>query len=573
MGRGKVLIVAAALAAAFVCSVCFPPVAGGRPADSPSAVINEIFYDPQGSDAGQEFVELFNRSEQAVCLLGWTLETGNGAYEQRWKLEWQGIETDTISPGGFFVISEESVDPEGDYVTNLDLQNGPDGCRLTSLDGSVDVVGWGDLLYAEYYEGEPCEKAASGSSIGRDPDGLDTGHNQEDFAPFERPSPHDYNHPPSDLKIAKAALSRYTTTSGVDIDIVCCVANCGTQACGTGGTVFAAVGAHEDSTRLTGDLTPGDLFDVVVRPVSPGEGLHLVRVWHRSAFDRWHDNDSLVTTIVLPPSPVVVNEIMFRPGSHDCEWIELLNTGYTAIDLKSWTLEDQCRRPRTITEDDLWLEAGAYLLLVEDQQVFAMAHQDPDINFLRPAGGWPTLNDKDGAFGIADMVVVRDYHGTAVDSVAYRERWSSPGVSIERIDPRQPSPNPANWSPHYGGDQSSPGRANSVSFHVGDGRDILSLCPEAFTPDGNGANDFLAVKVTFPEACLVRLGVFDLAGNMVQSLIDGEVIEQSRTTFWNGKSTDGRDLATGVYLVTLEAKATSSDRAYELKRPAILVRR
>lgn len=573
MGRGEVLIVAAALAAAFVCLDCPPQAAYGLSASSPNVVINEVFYDPQGSDTGQEFVELYNPSDQPVCLSGWAFETGNGSYEQRWKLEWEGTEADTIPPGEFFVIGEEYLGPEADLVTDLDLQNGPDGCRLTSFDGSMDVLGWGDLVFTEYYEGQPCNEVASGSSIGRDPDGRDTDRNLEDFAPFKRPSPGDYNHPPFDLGLARAAMSRYTTTSGSRIDIVCCIANCGTQACGSGAKVFAAVGPYADSTILTGDLTPGGLFDVVVRPAYPGEGLHMVRVWHRSEFDRWHDNDSLVTTIVLPPSPVVVNEIMFSPGSRDCEWVELLNAGFTVLNLKSWTLEDQCGRPRTITKDDLLLEPGAYLLLVEDEEVFAMAHQDPDPCFLRPEGGWPTLNDKDGPLGIADMVVIRDCRGTTVDSAVYRERWSGPGVSIERIDPRQPSPNPANWSPHYGSGQGSPGRANSVSFQVGDGRGILSLSPEAFTPDGNGMNDFLAVKVSFPEACLVRLGVFDLAGNMVCSLIDGEVVEVSRTTFWNGDGTGGKRLATGVYLIALEAKAVCSGKAYELKRPAILVRR
>jgi hypothetical protein len=414
---------------------------------------------------------------------------------------------------------------------------------------------------------------SSGSSIGRDPDGRDSDRNSDDFTALAQPSPGDYNHPPFDLTISKAALSRYTPTASSQIDIACCIVNCGTETCGSGAKVFAAAGPYLDSTTVMGDLAPGEHLRLAAQPPHPGSGLHLVSVWQRFKPDRWHGNDTLVTSIVLLPSPLVINEIMYKPGTHDCEWVELLNRGRVDLNLKHWTIEDNCGRSRIITNQDLLLGTDRYLLLVEDEGVFAMAHQDQDTYVLRPEGGWPTLNDVDGPLDMADMVVVRDHYGTTIDSVAYRERWSRPGISVERIDPGQPSTAAANWSPHYGSAGGSPGRANSVSFHIDCGRGVLSLSPRAFTPDGNGVDDILAVKVRFPSACLVRLTVFDLAGNAVRSLIDGEVVEASRITFWDGTGEDGNSLATGVYLVLLEARATTSGEAYELKTPAILVRR
>ena len=118
-------------------------------------VINEVLYDPAGSDGGYEFVELFNQADAAIGLEGWIFETGNGSYQARWKLEWTGSRMDTIGPRGFFVIGEEGVLPGPDAVTALDLQNGPDGCRLTDPVGGTDVVGWGSLGFEEYFEGEP----------------------------------------------------------------------------------------------------------------------------------------------------------------------------------------------------------------------------------------------------------------------------------------------------------------------------------------------------------------------------------------------------------------------------------
>jgi hypothetical protein len=568
MGQGKAVPLRAALLAALVL-----PVAAAHVTAGPPVVVNEVLYDPQGKDTGLEFVELFNLSPATVCLEGWTFETGNGAYEGRWSHEWTGTETDSIAAGGFFVIGEELVAPAPDVVTALDLQNGPDACRLTSPGSDRDIVGWGELAYGEYYEGAPAERASSGSSIGRDPDGSDSDGNYDDFRVLHTPSPGDYNHPPFDLAVEKAGLSRYTSTSGTDIDIVCRLVNDGTEAC-TGTTVCAALASLLDSVYVPDRIGPCEEVKAVVRLPHPGEGLHAIQVWHWHRLDRWHTNDSLATSIVLKPPPVVINEVMFKPVGTECEWIEVFAHAATDVNIRNWTLEDYRGTRRTLTGEDLVLSQGDMLVLVEDEEVFALAH--PDLHsggFLRPRGGWPTLNDVDGPLNFADMIVVRDAHGTAVDSIAYRTRWSQPGVSFERIDPRGPSSGSSNWSPHYGSSGGSPGRANSVSFHLPGKGEILTLSPSAFSPDGDGRDDLLAAAVRLREPCLVRLTVFDLKGRPVVRLIDGEVVETSRTTFWDGKGENGKRHATGAYLVLLEARATSSGKTYRARSPAILVRR
>ena len=42
-------------------------------------VINEVSYDPAGTDTGYEFVELYNPTNQTLSLEGYLLESGNGA--------------------------------------------------------------------------------------------------------------------------------------------------------------------------------------------------------------------------------------------------------------------------------------------------------------------------------------------------------------------------------------------------------------------------------------------------------------------------------------------------------------
>jgi hypothetical protein len=144
-------------------------------------VINEVLYDPEGADGGLEFVEIAAAAgaDSAASLAGWVLETGNGA-NGVWSVAWTGAAGDSLR-GGLFLIGESGVEPRPDFVGDLDLQNGPDACRLRGPGGQSDVVGWGADLDASMREGEAAPDV-TGKSLARLPDGVDTGDNAADFA-------------------------------------------------------------------------------------------------------------------------------------------------------------------------------------------------------------------------------------------------------------------------------------------------------------------------------------------------------------------------------------------------------
>lgn len=542
-------------------------------------MINEVLYDPEGKDAGFEFVEIFNVGSAAISLKGWRLETGNGSYEDRWTLEWTGGDEDTVGPHSFFVIGEESVDPPPQAVADLDLQNGPDACRLLAPAGIegipagiADLVGWGEHIYAEYYEGEPADAVASGASLGRDPDGNDADNNASDLREFDEPSPGGFNHPQCDLGLARAGISRHTGVLGLEVDLVCVVSNAGTSACGLGSGIAVEIGALADSASLSADVPAGQESKFVVRTASPGEGLHRAAFRLNCTSDTRPGNDTLAITFVIPPSPIVINEVMFRPASGDCEWLEVLNRSDRVFSLRGWTIEDSGGRPRAISAKPLAIEPSRMLVLVEDSEAFGRAYGDSNgIEFLRPDGGWPTLNDVDGALGFADALVLRDPSGTAVDSVVYRAGWSLPGVSVERIDPAGPSTGPANWSPHYGPGGGSPGLANSVSFFLPRGGRALDISPARFSPDGDGRDDLAAISVRVGSASAVSLAVYDLNGFLVRRLVDGERIEAGRVTFWDGRDGRGDMAPTGIYIVALQAGAAGS--VQRARAAVVLLRR
>jgi len=142
-------------------------------------VINEVFYNPLGPDTGKEFVELYNPADYMVQLKGYALESGNGANPNDWTLEWTGT-TESIPAKGYFLIGELNVTPKPDFVTSLDLQNSPDGDRLLKNGTIIDTVGYGNLVYPEYYESSPASNVKEGFSLQR-VNGIDTNDNSLDF--------------------------------------------------------------------------------------------------------------------------------------------------------------------------------------------------------------------------------------------------------------------------------------------------------------------------------------------------------------------------------------------------------
>jgi len=519
-------------------------------------------------------VELFNAGDVAVCLQGWRLESGNGAGPGRWTLEWEGTAADTVGPRSFFVIGEELVEPEPQAVADLDLQNGPDACRLLAPAGAADLVGWGDHAYGEYYEGRPSAEAGAGVSLGRDPDGTDSDDNAADFSGLEPPSPAGFNRPPCDLELVRAGRSRYTPAGAAQLDIVCLIRNLGSDSCGARTELTVSLAGLVSSSLLPEAPSPGDDARAVVRVPGPGEGLHPATVWVDCEADPRSANDSICLSVLVPPPPLVVNELMARPLGSDCEWVEILNRSSAALSIKEWTIEDSAGKPREITGDDLRIEPGAFVVVVESEEDFRSAYPGfgagSQAVALRPAGGWPTLNDVQGTDGFADRLVLRDRYGTAVDSVAYGAGWVAAGASLERIDPAAGA-EAFNWSPHSGAG-GSPGRRNAVSALVPGGAGWLNLAPTVFSPDGDGDRDLVAASIRVERPGTVRLSVYDINGRLVRRLVDGGRVEATRVAFWDGLADDGSPAPRGVYVVLLEGGFPAGE-PIRAKAAVVLVRR
>ena len=172
--------------------------------------------------------------------------------------------------------------------------------------------------------------------------------------------------------------------------------------------------------------------------------------------------------------PVVINEIHYHPASEDIreEYIELLNTGATAVSLNGWRFSDGV----DFTFPDVTLPAGGLLVVAADMATFTSNH--PGV--VNVVGNWVgQLSNSDEDLDLDDAF------GARVDSVYYADKgdWADRqvgeldeghrgwdwvaahdggGMSLELLNPQMSNNHGQNWRSSLV-TNGTPGVANSVA--------------------------------------------------------------------------------------------------------------
>ena len=140
---------------------------------------------------------------------------------------------------------------------------------------------------------------------------------------------------------------------------------------------------------------------------------------------------------------VVVNEVLYRPGTNSPRFIEILNRSDKVFDLRGWKVGRSLGSAVLLTDPDAsdpaFLIPGELAVVSESGLVL---EESDARHFELP--GFLLLS----RFG--DTVYLVSDNGIVTDSLAYEPFWGGnrDGVSLERVDPDGATNDPANWKEH-----------------------------------------------------------------------------------------------------------------------------
>ncbi|RJR32249.1 MAG: hypothetical protein C4574_00205 [Candidatus Latescibacterota bacterium] len=515
-------------------------------------VVNEVYYDHPGRDDGWEFVELYNAGRDTVDLSLWRIESLDGA-SGRARCVWTGAAPARIGPGEVVCVAGGALGPASGYLLAGGLENGPDAVRLVSPAGIEDLIGYGPLALEGLFEGGPAPDVPAGSSLARKPDGADSDRNDVDFT-AATPTPGRRNFFARDLALSHAPPDELPCP-GAPFAFKLKFANAGLERfeCAVRVRVVVESGLAADSAAARKELRldPGALDSIAVKARAPFADRFAVRSFVEGAPDDWAGDDSLRFELRTSPGDVVVNEIMYRPGDGECEWVEIVCAGGASRDLAGWTICDAAGSRRLISREPLVLAPFRYLVLARDSSVFAARYPRCAAPVRTPAGGWPSLNDT-GRDGVADRVSLHDDSGALVESVAYRDLLGAErGRSIERLSETACSALPGGvWHRSAARDRATPGAENSTRSSVAPKGTRPALAPNPFSPSRHGSVSISGALAGGEVGFRVR--IFSMAGIELRRVFAESGGARTFSCKWDGTDDGGAVLPPGMYVCLVE---------------------
>jgi hypothetical protein len=493
-----------------------------------AVVINEVMFDPPGSDSGHEFVELYNPGPDPVDLEGFQLHFVNGTAPVPPEPVWRG-DPHALAAGGFFVVGGDQVG-ERDRTTNLGLQNGDEALLLVRDGATVDAVAWGEDLGLG--EGQPV-LGGIGAAVGRVPDGRDSGDNRTDFRELPTPTPGGPN-----LAADRFDLAGWRAEPVWREDAGPLLLRVWLVATGWAERQHGVAEFWGDAHALA--LAAGDTTEIeLIRDVQPGALEAELRVTI---------GGQVVIDEALPlwcgASDLTFTEVQPRPADGEPEWFELHNRGTAPLSMEGWGVRDRGGSSRELATN-LIVEAGERVVFTADASRLA-GFYGSSARILEPQGGWPTLNDTDpGGGAAADSLHLVSPDGAIVDLVTWRRsEIEERGRSLQRgrVEPGQASL----WLPSVDGP--TPGAVGEGEFRRWPQAGMV-CGPDPFTPDGDGSGDELEILLTGFQVRAVS--VFDLQGDVVRTLTVTRAGDRALAR-WDGTDTRGRPAPPGAWVIVAE---------------------
>jgi len=501
-------------------------------------VINEVMSNPKGSDTGagspgdrNEFIEVYNIGTGPLDLRGWSITDFDATDSLKAFVELTGNDNTTIPPGHFGIILDPEYIDSGDGTyfmpynipdscVILTVQNTTIGNGLSNNDSLALITKSGDTVSTYYHPFNP----GDGISIERiDPYQIDKEDNWLASTDSSGSTPGRQN-----------AVYKPPGIYGQKIyyesnEIKAIVINPSLRDIRDTLTLFIDRNRNRsfDPTEL---ITKISLFlvsgktDTVAYSFTSGEGVYLVGIGlkYDTLFKYIRSENGI--------GDIVINEFMPAP-SIGCEWIEIYNRTDNRINIGEWRLG------KSKLKGDVSIYPHSFIVFAEDSTQFFATYGNIPSQLYSLSLSLSNSGDSIDLFTPDTFIM---------DKVIYNE--SSPGYSVERVNPDVYSDVESNWGPSvYAG--GSPGEKNTIFAEKIQKKLKLQISPQYFTPDGDGKNERTIVSFTLPfQRNKVDIMIFDRQGHLRKKESNLKGGEEGYY-IWDGRDRNERILATGIYIV------------------------
>ena len=196
----------------------------------------------------------------------------------------------------------------------------------------------------------------------------------------------------------------------------------------------------------------------------------------------------------IATDPIVINEINYNsPDDPDpADWVELHNPNDFAVDISAWYFEDESGEFFGFPANTI-MEAGAYLLLVEDEATFASVYP----NVSNVYGSFGAGDNGFGLSGKGELITLKNAAGILIDEVEFDDSAPWPeepdgdGPTLQLITPALDNALPESWL----GFEATPGEMN--------GNGLVVICSDPLGFDLAPGSTEMTVSWLLPEASTV----------------------------------------------------------------------
>jgi hypothetical protein len=535
-------------------------------------IISELMADPTPAATlpEAEFVEVFNRSNAAFNLKGWSLSDGSTT----------GLIMDEVIllPKSFLILSSAAESEkfllygEASAVSTFpSLNNTGDILILRSREGIlVDSIAFSDDWYGD------TERNEGGFSI----EIIDPENTCEGFGNWtatENPlggTPGKENSVNAENPDLQGPALEYAYAVTADTIRVAFSEALSKQALTPENFILEGL---PSITHVIQDRSLRNAYLVLSPALTVNEPLTFTMTGIFDCAGNELQEFSRAVTVVLPQPAdsldIVLNEVLFNPRSNGVDFIEIKNRSLKFVDLQGWAVsgykDGVVSESKTISEQPIIIAPQGLLALTPSKSILQSEYPSSPERFIYEAE-IPALRDDEGTIALLDedkKIIDHSYYSEKMHSVFLQ---NTEGVSLERISAENPSNEESNWRSCNTILFATPGSVNSNSqTRVPLGETEIRVLPEIFIP-GSGPDQYAMVEYQFHNAGYIgTIRIYDPQARLIKTLAENILLGTSGFFRWDGDRNDGSKAPIGPYLLAFEVFDHSGSSRLIRKRVVI----